>query len=366
MERRIRLIAHLLWSGNVGGIERLVCDLAAEQVREGLEVTVAFGQANGPFVAEVAEAGARVIDLGIVSGRDVRPRRMGRGAALLREVDVLHLHGFNLPMALIAIRSGLPIVYTEHGNFALGRSLGLTGRAKRGLQARFLRRCVKAIGANSSHTADVLSRIYGIDRETVTVVHNGFAFVGHVAGGNSHGGELVRIAFVGRLVSFKRVDRLIKALSGANQIDKLHLNIIGGGPLEPDLRLLVRALGLEQRVSFLGYRNDVSELLAEVDLLVLPSENEPFGLAVLEACANGVLPIVFSDGGGVLETMPPDGIVVESVERLASLLDALVGSDELSDDARRRRVNWVREQFPISATASRYLELYREAAGSRV
>ncbi len=359
-------LGHVVWSGRIGGIERLVCDLAAEQVRIGLNVSVAFGQASGPFVTEMADVGVRIADLALANGRDLRPHRIGRGAALLHELDVLHLHGFNLPIALIAIRSGRPLVFTEHGNFGVGRVLGYSDRAKRRLQARFLRRHVDIVGANSNHTADTLSRIYGIDRRAVTVVYNGVALNGDRLSGNGDSGKgVVHVAFVGRLAQVKRVDRLIEAVARASLRERLRVSIIGGGPLESELRSFAGARGLERRVRFLGYRSDVSSLLTDVDVLVLPSEGDAFGLAIVEACAEGALPIVFSDGGGVLETLPPDGIVVEDAEGLAAALDELFGSPLLSRDARRARAHWAAETFPIAKTSEKYLSLYESALAGR-
>jgi glycosyltransferase involved in cell wall biosynthesis len=100
-------------------------------------------------------------------------------------------------------------------------------------------------------------------------------------------------------------------------------------------------------------------------VLVHPSEGEPFGLAVIEACATGALPIVFSDGGGVLETLPPDGVVVDDVEELAAALDGLLGSPLLLPEARRTRAQWAREAFPIARTSEKYLSLYESALAGR-
>src|SRR5436309_89514 len=97
-------VVHLLWSGRIGGIERLVHDLAVEQQELGLDVSVAFGQDSGFFAGAVRRDGVRVINLGLRSGYDMWPRSLSRGSELVGEADVVHLHGFNLPMATIAAR----------------------------------------------------------------------------------------------------------------------------------------------------------------------------------------------------------------------------------------------------------------------
>jgi glycosyltransferase involved in cell wall biosynthesis len=359
---RVASVAHVLWSGNIGGIERLVCDLAGEQVRQGLNVTVAFGRMEGPFVVEVDRGGAHVVDLELSSGYDLWLPRIRRGADALRESDVIHLHGFNLSFAALARRSRRPVVFTEHGNFGLGRTPGWKGWVKRRLQRRFLRREVSGgLVANSAHTAERLSQTYGIDANTTRIIHNGvYPESGSEVVTRAENDDL-RLLFVGRLVQFKRVDRALEGLAQARRREQMRLDIVGGGPMDEQLQFFARSLGLSERVRFRGYRPDLTEILSEADVLLQPSEAEPFGLVILEGCAQGVLPIVFADGGGALEILPPDGIVVADTEELGQVLDGLVGSDALADGARAERAAWVREQFPISATASRYLELYRSA-----
>jgi glycosyltransferase involved in cell wall biosynthesis len=114
-------------------------------------------------------------------------------------------------------------------------------------------------------------------------------------------------------------------------------------------------------VHFLGWTPEVTKVLKQADLIVLPSEGEPFGLAMVEGCAEGLLPVAFADGGGALECISPDGRIVESVEDLGGLFHEVRGSDALSLQARRARSAWAREQFPIAKTAAAYGELYRSA-----
>lgn len=357
-------VVHVTWSAEIGGIERLVRDLAAEQARNGIAVAVALGQARGPFAGRLRDEGISVVDLDFGSGWDVRPRHIARTANLLSAADVVHLHGFNLSLAAAAKDAHRPIVFTEHGNFALGRVIGHREGIKRHLQGRFLRRSVAKIAANSQHTADRLSELYGVNRSSIEVIHNGLdpSWLERDAAARRAGPNgVLRAATVGRLVTFKRIDRAIEALARTKGRDRIDLAIVGGGPLEETLRSQAVSLGLADRVRFLGDRVDVAETLANTDVLVHPSQKEPFGLVVLEACSQGALPVVFRDGGGVLEVIPPDGLVVGNVGQLASCLDELRGSSALGVDARQRRAAWAGEHFPISRTAAGYADLYQRA-----
>jgi glycosyltransferase involved in cell wall biosynthesis len=119
---------------------------------------------------------------------------------------------------------------------------------------------------------------------------------------------------------------------------------------EGELKRLVKASGLEDRVHFLGYRQDVPGLLATFDAFVLPSRSEGFGRAVAEAQAVGC-PVVASDVGGVSEIVSDGetGLLVQpnepeslarAVVRLAK--DQLL-RDRLIEEARRS----VRRRFGL-------------------
>ena len=82
--------------------------------------------------------------------------------------------------------------------------------------------------------------------------------------------------------------------------------MVGDGPDRPEAADEAEALGIADRVLFLGKQDSVAELLACADLFLLPSALESFGLAALEAMASGV-PVVASRAGGLPEVVE-DGV----------------------------------------------------------
>lgn len=114
-----------------------------------------------------------------------------------------------------------------------------------------------------------------------------------------------KIVVIGDLMPTKGQDVLIRALSSLKNID-YQLKIIGSARIETknyelNLKTLVKNLGIENKVKFLGQRNDVPQLLADADILVLPSTvPEACPMVILEAMACGV-PIIVSDLGGTKE-----------------------------------------------------------------
>jgi glycosyltransferase involved in cell wall biosynthesis len=128
----------------------------------------------------------------------------------------------------------------------------------------------------------------------------------------------------------KRPDDLLRAAARLDQEGVVfHLVMVGSGELEPELRALVQLLGLSN-VRFAGFVNQVAlpRVYAACDVFVLPSENEPWGLAVNEAMCAG-LPIVASSEIGCVPDLVHDSsngrtFSVGNVGELTSALRSLL------------------------------------------
>jgi glycosyltransferase involved in cell wall biosynthesis len=170
----------------------------------------------------------------------------------------------------------------------------------------------------------------------------------------------VVIAVVAALVDVKRVDIAIEAvrLLPSDLISQTRLLIIGDGLDRATLEK--RAEGL--RVTFTGHRNDVHELLLNVvDILVLPSESEAFGIVLLEAAAAG-LPRVGSNIGGIREAIVDDvdGILVPVHDpgALAAAMARLVRDPELRVRYGRAAQQRLRAEFTVGRFLEAFTALY--------
>ncbi|MDQ0463439.1 glycosyltransferase involved in cell wall biosynthesis [Caulobacter ginsengisoli] len=134
---------------------------------------------------------------------------------------------------------------------------------------------------------------------------------------------------MGRLHSAKAHDISLQALRA---IPGAYLWIAGAGPLEDQLKTLAGALGLGDRVRFLGWRNDPSALYGAADLCLFPSRFEPLGNTVIQAWAHG-LPVVAaaSQGPAALIRDGDDGLLVpiDDAEALAARTNALLADPML-------------------------------------
>lgn len=145
--------------------------------------------------------------------------------------------------------------------------------------------------------------------------------------------QMEDLVFVGRLVSDKGVDCLLRALDLlARQGRRPRLTIIGSGPEEARLRELVLKLGLGVQVHFMGpLRGELlAREIARHRVMVVPSQwEEPFGIVALEGIACGCV-VVGTDGGGLPEAIGPCGLLARrgDVVNLASQIErALVDVD---------------------------------------
>ena len=109
--------------------------------------------------------------------------------------------------------------------------------------------------------------------------------------------ESPAVITVGRLTAAKGQWHLIRAFAESRKRISCQLVIAGTGELEPYLRQLVKELGIENSVFFLGWQENPYKFMARADLFVLPSLSEAFGLVLLEAMACG-LPVIAADCPG--------------------------------------------------------------------
>jgi glycosyltransferase involved in cell wall biosynthesis len=179
------------------------------------------------------------------------------------------------------------------------------------------------------------------------------------------------IGCIGQLVPWKRQDAFIEAAAHilARESDA-HFLVVGADMFgeHPDyvaeLREMVGSLGLAERVSFAGFREDIASVMSALDVLVHPAENEPLGRVVLEAMSLGV-PCVAVDSCGPAEIIDDGetGILVAEPEprelaaRVVELLSRPGGAARMGQAARRA----INERFSAELMARATEGVYEEA-----
>lgn len=141
------------------------------------------------------------------------------------------------------------------------------------------------------------------------------------------------IGTVGWLLPIKGPVYLLKAMPQVWQKDPdVKLVFVGKGELESELKAVADDMGARDRVLFLGWRDDVHEVMSVFDIFVLPSLNEGMGRVIVEAMAAGK-PVVASKTGGIPDLVidGETGILVEpgDSEGLAEAINHLLKSPDL-------------------------------------
>jgi glycosyltransferase involved in cell wall biosynthesis len=145
------------------------------------------------------------------------------------------------------------------------------------------------------------------------------------------------IGFAGKLLPHKGVDELIRAVSTLPRDLSWRLQIVGDGPEKSALEKLVNWLSLAEHVEFTGFKNtdEIPDLLAAMDIFVMPSRKEPRGLVAIEAMAAGTVPIVSSatgvwgEGDAVQDGITGYVYVAGDTDDLALKIRRLIGDPQL-------------------------------------
>lgn len=288
------------------------------------------------------------------------------------EIDILHVH-YAIPHAYAGYMAkemlkqeglNVPMVTTLHGT-----DITLVGSHP------FYRPAV-AFSINNSDIVTSVSeslkrdtlRLFDIKRE-IDVVPN---FIDTSQIDESHtdcqralmaSDEQRIITHISNFRKVKRIQDVIEVFHRIQLEVPAKLLMVGEGPERAPAEELVKGLGLQEKVRFLGNSNEIDKILCFSDLFLLPSEAESFGLAALEAMVNKV-PVVSSNAGGIPE-VNVDGVTgyLSNVGNIAEM--ALNGIKILQDEAtlNQFKENAQKEaaKFDINNIVPLYEELYEKA-----
>ncbi|MDQ0143536.1 glycosyltransferase family 4 protein [Cupriavidus necator] len=317
----------------VGGMERFAEELASGLAELGYPVEVATRTPAAP-----GDATTFPFAVTRVSGK------LQLARAMLRHRRVLFV-GLTFYDVLLASALRRRIVLTHHGPYVVhGGTRAWAGAIKRWLSRFYHGICV------SHYLAGWLPG-------PPLVIHNGYRdelFAAPAPAGARLAGSFI---FVGRLVSEKGVDVLVRSFARLHaQHPHARLTIVGEGPEREALARLAAALGCADAVHFAGSQGaaSVAAMLRRHRCLVAPSLGyESFGIVALEGLAAGC-EVIVSRRGGLPEAVGDFGWVVEpELASLHAAMDAVLGGASRRDDTGTRQ--FLREH-ERKAVAQRYAE----------
>lgn len=172
----------------------------------------------------------------------------------------------------------------------------------------------------------------------------------------------VLIGTVARLTEQKGHRYLISAIPEIlKDHPDVHFILIGDGPLREDLSKLASSLNVNSSVCFLGFRNDIPELLQNLDLFVLPSLYEGLPNVVLEAMASG-LPVIATAVDGTPEAVlnGETGMLVPACqsEALSTAINAILSDPQKMKNMGKAGRKRVERHFSLSGQVDQFVQLY--------
>lgn len=366
-ERKRIKVVHLVRTLDMGGLERVVIDLARFHNRELFEVEVVCLGGEGELAAECRSHGIPVTALQLSNAGHFK--RFSKLAKALRGLkpDVLHTHnsGPHVNGVVARMLTRIPVlVHTKHGRNYVNRKWAV-------FQNRIASRLSSCVVPVSADAAEVARTIEKVPERLIKVIRNGIVLDDYRCEETPHRRRetMLRAIHVARLNPVKDQQNLLRAVRKVvDEVPEFTLEIAGDGQERARLEELSASLNLQKHVRFLGMRDDVADLLNAADMFVLSSLSEGISLTLLEAMAAG-LPVVATDVGGNREVVVDGetGLLVpkQDSDRLAHAILSLVRDPGRADQMGRAGRQRVEQTFDVRVVVETYENFYRELLSRR-
>ena len=314
-----------------GGSERYVENMARGLVERGHRVTIACAAHDNAPHDETID-GVRFVRRGTkldIYVRTFLALLLGRYGKVDAVVDVQN--GLPFFTRLATRKPVVVLVHHVHREQWPVVYPGLVGRIGWWIESRVAPRLYQRSRYVAVSQATRLELVdLGVDRDRITVIHNGNDPAPVVEATRS---ATPRICVVGRLVPHKQVEHAIDAVASMrDDHPEVVLDVVGTGWWDGELRRHAEQSGVADRVMFHGYVDDRAkhELLAQSWIMALPSLKEGWGLVIGEAGAHATPTVAYSTAGGTTESIDhkDSGVLVDTPDELVAALRELIEDRE--------------------------------------
>lgn len=356
-------ILHVITSLYTGGAEHLLVDLLPLLQDNGKNQVdlLLFNGVDTSFKKMIQQKGIELFSLSTTN--DVyNPRNIWRMRKHIQGYDIIHTHNtacqLYVPVAKLMTSSSATLVTTEHSSSNRRRTRGWLKPVDRWMYNQY-----KAIICIADRPRNNLEAYIG-KKQSIVTINNGVdirRFVRPIK--DISGQDTFTITMVAGIRAEKDHKTLLKSLT--HLPDNYRLQIVGGGPKEncDQVKSICHDLGLDDRVDFMGVRQDIPEILEKSDVIVLSSHWEGLSLSSIEGMASG-RPFIASDVDGLRELVGGAGLLFphgdggELAAKIKSLCDHPDKYREVARQCQDRAKN-----YDIALMADNYLNLYNELIG---
>lgn len=359
-----------------GGAPRVFLNLISGLTEQGIEVVMASGPSQQPEEDPWEFSRRSHIPYHPLPSlrRDISPVHdllsLFQIIALLRRERPTILHTHTTKAGILGrIAGGMThtrTIHTPHGHVFYG----YFGKGKEQLYV-FLERlaarfCERIITISEDERREYLRRGIG-DEQKVVTIYNGIDMGRFPGDGRRVRKELgitqqaPLVGYVGRLEEVKGPHLFVEAaMKIASAHPQAHYVMAGDGPLRNELRKKGRGV---PHLHIIGYREDIADIIAALDILLIPSLNDGFNLAAVEAMASSK-PIVATAVGGLPEVIGDGGILIRSgdTSRMAEEAIKLLNSPGLRKEIGMKGKRRAERLFDWGVCLQRTIDIYHQVA----
>lgn len=349
-------ILHVITSLRTGGAEVLLTNLLPLlNNNEDIEIDLLLIDGiTTPLKNKIEKAGIKVYSLG-ERGSVYSPLKFLKLPPYLKKYDIIHTH--NTASQFFCALWGLfykkILITTEHSTSNRRRNFKWFRPFDRWMYKKY-RRIICISDKTETNLLDYLNAPVNTE-----IIYNGINI------DDFNNSTLIKLADDGNIIKLIQVagfrkekdqDTVIRSLQFLPEF--FHLFLVGDGPRKPELLQLTSELKLNKRVHFIGIRNDIGNMLASGDAVIISSHWEGFGLVALEAMASKK-PLIASNVDGLREVVGDAGLLFTKGDEkdLKDKILQLFNSKDIYSNIIKNGNNRVAE-FDIRKTAARYLKLY--------
>jgi glycosyltransferase involved in cell wall biosynthesis len=358
-------VVYLSHAFMVGGAEEMVYNLV-RYLPPRFQPHVCCIHEPGPIGEEIRGTGVPFANLELNPGLR-RPWDVLRIKQYLRATNPTIVHTFLLTASLYgrlsALLAGVPIVIGTEVNIYERK------RAHHALAERLLMKGTDAVVASAGSVRDFYIEQVHADPSRVEVIYNAVDWrqlettMDRAAMRASVGAppDAPLAGIIARLTEQKAHRVLFEAMARTPALANLHVLVVGDGELRDELRASTVALGIDNRVRFLGARRDLGNLLAAIDMFVMPSLWEGLPLSMVLAMGAG-LPVVATRVAGIPEVVQHEinGLLVPpgDATALGEAMGRLAADSQLSARLGHAAREFVRPRFGVDGYVKAVTDLY--------
>lgn len=353
-------------SMKLGGTENVILQLC--EILKGKVNNIVVCSMGGVNVEKLTEMGIKHYEIPDIENKNpkclIKVMSTLKKIVKVEEIDIIHTHHRMAAfyVSMMGLYRKCTFLNTSHNTFSDKKAL-----TKWAYQNAKIAACGEMVKKN-------LVDFYGLNENQVVAITNSVkTFDGIVESdeliSNKKKEEYFVVGNVGRLSEQKGMEYYIKAIPKVIAFnDRVHFLVVGEGEDRAKLEELVKELHIENKISFMGYRADAMNLMAQMDLVVLSSLWEGYPLTPIEAFAVGKT-IIATAVDGTVEIVKDgyNGYLINprSEKEIADKILAIVNDKSKLEELEKNAKKTYDEDLSYEKFAEKYIKFYEECINER-